>query len=188
MERRQRASSTIVRSSWSVFVSPRGGSAPGEYVPITLYLRSAGEVTTEPQVFIQLLDENREAIGNVTTHPGWGRNPTSLWQPGAIYEDRYLVRIDRPVSEASPLLATVYVGFTEEPESGEPLPATDAGGQPVEGMVGHVEVQPGRPLDRESLGLAPVAASFDQGIRLIGERHPAALPRATARAIRDPVI
>ena len=57
------------------------------------------KLATDLPLFVQLLDENGQAIGNVTTHPGWGRNPTSLWEPGALYEDRYAVTISEPVDD-----------------------------------------------------------------------------------------
>jgi hypothetical protein len=150
---------------------PEDRRQPGDEVPVTLYLRSEQAPDENWQLFIQILDEDRQAIGNVTTHPGWGRNPTSLWTPGAIYEDRYLVRIDEPIAAGSPLLANVYVGFIR-PERTEPAPAVDAAGQPVEGIVGQVAVEPWEPLDTTSLGLRPFAAAFEQGIRLTGVNFP----------------
>ena len=82
----------------------------GESAPVTLYLRATRKLTTDLLVFVQILDENGQAIGNITTHPGWGRWPTSLWEPGRIYADDYRVRVTGPMDERSPLRATVYVG------------------------------------------------------------------------------
>ena len=68
---------------------PQGRFLEGDEVPITLYLRTPAKLTKDLPLFVQLLDEKQVPIGNVTTNPGWGRNPTSLWEPNAIYEDRY---------------------------------------------------------------------------------------------------
>ncbi|MGE5603436.1 MAG: phospholipid carrier-dependent glycosyltransferase [Nitrososphaerales archaeon] len=158
---------------------PEGRFRPGDDVPITLYLRAPQKLPVDLQLFVQLLDENGEAIGNVTTHPGWGRNPTSLWQPNALYEDRYLVRIDQPVDNKSPLLATVYVGFTE-PDSTDPLPAVGGDGQPSDGMLGKVAIEAREKLDPAGLGLSLVATTFEQGIRLAGVAYPAQVSAAAA--------
>jgi hypothetical protein len=140
---------------------------PGEDVPVTLYVRAKQKLDQDLQVFVQLLDEKREAIGNVTTHPGWGRHPTSRWQPGAIYEDRYLVRIEQQIDNRSPLLADVYVGFTGS-DTKEPVPALNASGETIDAFVGQVEIQSWEPLDTSQLALQPLTARFDRGIRLAG--------------------
>jgi hypothetical protein len=162
---------------------PEGRFRPGDEVPITLYLAAPQKLATDLQLFVQVLDEHGKAIGNVTTHPGWGRNPTSLWQPNALYEDRYLVQINQPIDNNSPLLATVYIGFTE-PDGIDPLPAVSVDGEPSDGMLGKVEIEAREKLDSASLRLNPVAATFDQGIRLTGMRYPA---RVSAGAGRLPV-
>ena len=151
---------------------PDGRFRPGEQVPVTLYLRAPRKLAADLPLFVQLLDENQQTIGNVTTHPGWGRNPTSLWQPGAIYEDRYLVQIEKAIDNRSPLLATVYAGFIE-PGSTEPLPALHADGQAANGTVGEVEIESSEKLDPATLALSPVASSFEQGIRIAGVSYAA---------------
>jgi hypothetical protein len=158
---------------------PEGRFRPGDDVPITLYLAAPRKLAADLQLFVQVLDEHGKAIGNVTTHPGWGRNPTSLWQPNALYEDRYLVEINQPIDNNSPLLATVYIGFTE-PDSIDPLPAVSADGEPSDGMLGKVEIEAREKLDSAGLRLNPVAATFDQGIRLTGMRYPARVSAGAA--------
>jgi hypothetical protein len=143
----------------------------GEAVPITLYLQGNQKLTADLPLFIQLLDQNAAPIGNVTTHPGWGRNPTSLWEPGLLYEDQYRVTISEPIDGRSPLRAVVYVGFTS-PDSTLPLAARTGEGAEASGMVGHVDVVPSRQPDTATLGLTPADVSFDDGIRLIGRGFP----------------
>lgn len=108
---------------------------PGDRVPVTLYLQAQAPIQDDYQVFIQLLDENRMEVGNLTSHPGWGRNPTTLWQPGAIYADHYPVLIERAITGASPLLAQVYIGFVDpQTEKGDrlPIPAQTTAGVKIE--------------------------------------------------------
>lgn len=118
----------------------------GDRVPVTLYLQAETPIQDDYQLFIQLLNEERIEIGNLTSHPGWGRHPTSLWQPGALYAEHYPVLIDKPIDDRSPLLATVYVGFVNPAteESGRfPIKAYDSEGNAVlEPFLGHVAVSP----------------------------------------------
>lgn len=158
---------------------PEGRFHPGESAEITLYMRAKQALDRDLQLFVQLLDEERKPIANVTTHPGWGRHPTSLWAPGALYADRYLVRIDQAIDNRSPLLADVYVGFTEA-DSTEPLPAAHSTGEAVQGIAGQVEVEAWEPLDTGKLGLQPVTATFDRGIRIAGASFPPAIDAGTA--------
>ncbi len=153
---------------------PQKRFKPGDTVPITLYLRSDKKLRADFPLFVQLLDENRRAIGNVTSHPGWGRAPTSLWEPGIIYEDRYAVTISEPVDARSPLRAVVYVGFMS-PSADTPLPARLSDGTVTSGMIGHVDVVPAAALDNKSLGLVPINVSFEDGLRLIGGRFPSSV-------------
>ena len=91
---------------------------PGEAAEITLYLSAPAKLERDYELFIQLLDESGAVLGNVTSHPGWGRNPTTLWEPGAVYPDRYLV----PIIGASIEFAAagpVYTGFIN-PDSPPP--------------------------------------------------------------------
>jgi hypothetical protein len=139
-----------------VEVSP-GRYRGGDRVPITLYWRTSRPVTENIPLFVQLLDDQGRVIGNVTTQAGWGRNPTSLWQPGAVYPDRYTVPVQANLSELSPLLARVYVGLMDG-STLNPLPAILPDGTPATGMVGQVEVAAAHPLDTR--GLAVLNAGF----------------------------
>jgi len=118
----------------------------GERVPVTLYLQADQPIEEDYQLFIQLLDETGTEVGNLTSHPGWGRNPTSLWQPGVIYADTYPVLIDQPIETYSPLLAKVYVGFVNpatEKSGRFPIGAYDRDGNDVpEPFLGTVAISP----------------------------------------------
>jgi hypothetical protein len=137
----------------------------GDRVPVTLYLRARTRMTEDYPVFLQILDNKYQVMGNVTTHAGWGRNPTSLWQPGVIYADRYLVPVVNNVSALSPLLAHVYVGFMD-PQARGPLPAIGEDGKEQSGMVADVVIE--RLGQTEQAPLRPADVVYGNVIRLIG--------------------
>jgi hypothetical protein len=152
---------------------------PGERVPVTLFWRTPTALTEDFQLFIQFLDENGREVANLTSHPGWGRNPTSFWQPGALYADPYAVLVRGPLDGRSPLLARVYTGLID-PTSAEsanlPLRARDAAGAEVTPFVAGVELTPWQVEDPASAPLTAAAATFGDVITLIGYHAPATLP------------
>jgi hypothetical protein len=163
---------------------PQGRFTPGGAVPVTLYWRTGEKSATDYELFVQLLDENGEAIANVTTHPGWGRNPTSLWQPGVIYPDSYELAIPGGLSKRTPLLATVYAGFID-PASGAPMQAQDANGAPVEGMVGQIPLVSPRRSELPTSDVRPASATFQDSIHLVGYVYPEAVKRPSQTAAKD---
>lgn len=122
----------------------------GATVPVTLYFQATEKLKHDYQLFVQLLDEEGVEVANVTTHPGWGRNPTTFWEAGAIYADRYLLPVTGAIAEWSPLAARLYVGFIDPASEGAPgqrgeflpLPAYDAAGVVVTPFAGTVVVTP----------------------------------------------
>jgi hypothetical protein len=153
---------------------PKGRFQASQTVPLTLYWKTDAKLPDNYPLFVQLLDENRETIANITSHPGWGRNPTSLWQPDVIYPDSYEVAIPGGVSSRAPLLATLYVGFVD-PATGAPVQATDASGAPAEGMVGRIPLIASQNGEPGSASLAPAQVSFDDAIRLVGYAYPGSI-------------
>ncbi len=165
---------------------PTDRYAPGESVPITLFEQTTQPLGEDYRLFIQLLDDQRNVIGNVTTHPGWGRNPTTLWTANARYPDAYTVRIDEAINVRSPLLATVYAGFID-PASGradQPLSAIDGAGEPITPFVGNVIIAPHRALDEELLGMTEIAAELGEVIALAGVGVDGGMANATSLPVR----
>jgi 4-amino-4-deoxy-L-arabinose transferase-like glycosyltransferase len=155
---------------------PEGRYRVGQSVPVTLYWRTDVRLSEDYPLFVQLLDENRETIANITSHPGWGRNPTSLWQPGVIYPDTYELAVPGGVNSRAPLLATLYVGLLD-PNADAPLPAIDAGGAAVEGMVGRIPVAPSRQGQHLTDNLTPADVTFDDSMRLAAYAYPVVFER-----------
>ena len=122
----------------------------------------------------------------MTTHPGWGRNPTTLWTANARYPDAYTVRIDEAINVRSPLLATVYAGFID-PASGradQPLSAIDGAGEPITPFVGNVIIAPHRALDEELLGMTEIAAELGEVIAIAGVGVDGGTANATSLPVR----
>jgi hypothetical protein len=142
----------------------------GEYVPVVLYLTTPQPLRHDYEVFVQLLDETSAEVGNVTTHPGWGRFPTQLWRPGAIYADTYRVQVRKRIDPQSPLLARVYSGFIDPQDSQlRPLPAYDsAGGEIPTPIVGEVVLLPWSKPEVTGFELTPSQVRFGEAITLVG--------------------
>lgn len=158
--------------------TPTDRFQPGEWVPITLYLTAPQPVHQDYQLFIQLLDEQNQEVGNLTSHPGWGRNPTRLWQPGALYRDSYRVLISRPIDNHAPLLAKVYVGFIDpatERSGRFPISAYNSAGEPVaEPFLATVAIAP-LTTPQPTAAMQTNGAQFGHVIQLAAEAAPAQL-------------
>jgi hypothetical protein len=149
--------------------APAGRYYAGEYVPVTLYLTTAQPLRHDYEIFVQLLDETQSEVGNVTTHPGWGRHPTTLWQPGAIYADTYRVQVRKRIDTRSPLLARVYTGFID-PQDNQlpPLTATNGAGGEITPFVAEVVLLPWSKPEAANVDLTPLQVRFGDAIGLVG--------------------
>ncbi|MEZ4865288.1 MAG: DUF2142 domain-containing protein [Caldilineaceae bacterium] len=150
----------------------------GERVPVTLYLQARAPLHADYQLFIQFLDETGREVGNLTTHPAWGRNPTSLWQPGVIYRDHYPVLVEGEIDARSPLLARAYIGFvdpTTEKSGRFPITARTSDGVKItEGpFLGHVAISPAQPPTVDEAHLHRSEVQLGNVIQLTGVELPA---------------
>lgn len=139
------------------------GAYPGERVAVTLYWECLRPMDTDYSVFVHLLDSNEVMIAQRDVYPGQGTYPTSLWSPGEILADRYVLAL--PETALAPNDAQLEVGLYEL-GPGERLPATDAAGAPLGDRVrlGRVEV-----LRRVVEGIPnPVSLALEDGISLVG--------------------
>jgi len=74
--------------------------------------------------FAKLLGRGHQGAGQVNRHPVDGMVPTSLWQPGQVWCDRYCVGVDPDA--AAPSLLRVEVGLYD-PEVGKDLGSVRVG-------------------------------------------------------------
>lgn len=162
----------------------------GETILVTLYWQTSKPLTQDYQIFLQLLDEKGLEIANLTTHPGWGRNPTTFWRPGAIYADPYLLQVTGRIDEQSPVAARLYVGFIDpmtEPDGLYlPLPAYTAAGEEVTPFVGGIVVAP---LATPSLSAQATAVNSEFGdvIRLASAETELADNRLTVNLLWEAI-
>ena len=136
---------------------PGPDSFSGNSVSLTLYFRATQLQERDLELFIHLLDAFDRQIGNVTSHPGWGARPLTLWQPGLIYEDSYQIPLDRP----SPNFARILVGFVDPNSTAlenEGLLPVAGGGPRIESRVIWTHYE----------DLEPMAVRYDSGISLVG--------------------
>lgn len=167
--------------------TPTGRFKPGDAVPITLYLRADQKISDDYQLFIQLLDDQRNEVGNLTTHPGWGRNPTTLWQPGALYVDAYPVLIQGKIDDYSPLVAQVYIGFVDpktEHTGRLPVPARTATGAKLDPpFLAQVSISPAQSAVLNGPETQTAGTQFGQVIQLSRFDQPREITAATTSTL-----
>ena len=67
----------------------RRTASPGETIHLTLYWQALAEMKEDYVVFVHLLREKDQIWARVDSQPLDGAAPTSTWQLGQIFEDRY---------------------------------------------------------------------------------------------------
>ena len=99
--------------------------SPGGYLTVTLYWKALVPVQEDYSVFVHLLGANDLIIGQRDVYPGQGNYPTTLWSPGEVVADTYVI----PISAATltPQEAKLEVGLYRL-ESGKRLQVADSTG------------------------------------------------------------
>ena len=116
------------------YALPRTEVTAGDRVPLTLYWQAEEPVGARYKVFAHLLGETFNAEtgtflwGQQDNEPAGGQAPTTLWAPGAVIADAYLLPVD---PNAPPGTYTIEVGMyglldgMRLPVVGEPGTVTD---------------------------------------------------------------
>jgi hypothetical protein len=78
-------------------------------VKVVVYWEAVASDGQEYLGFAKLLGRGHQGAGQVNRHPVGGMVPTSLWQPGQVWRDRYCVKVDPDA--AAPSLLRVEVGL-----------------------------------------------------------------------------
>jgi len=111
---------------------------PGDDLEVVLYWEALAPIEEDWSIYIQAFGYGRQRLGQRDTYPGGGDYPTTMWSPGEVIRDRYLMRI-RP-DALGPVAADIEVGFYQL-ESMRRLPASSPAGDPVgRTVVGRVRV------------------------------------------------
>lgn len=101
---------------------------PGEELPVTVYWEALKPMAEDLSIFVQLVAGQDTILGQTDSYPGGGAYPTSMWSPGEVIRDQFMVPIRRGtnVPEAASLLTGIYHYKTLTR-----LPAVDGRGQMV---------------------------------------------------------
>jgi hypothetical protein len=113
--------------------------AAGGTLHLTLYWRALAKMETSYTVFTHLLDRANQIQGQQDNPPRNGTYPTTLWAPGEVVVDPYVIAVDADApSETHAIEIGLYV-----PETAERLPVLDMAGQ-ITGdriLVSEIEVE-----------------------------------------------
>jgi len=94
----------------------------GDIVPLTLFWEATATPEQRYKVFIHLLSTDGTLVAQTDAEPGWGHNPTTLWQPDTRITDRYGVLLSRDITAGD---YTFVVGMYDF--AGERLPIVESG-------------------------------------------------------------
>jgi len=140
---------------------------PESEATITACWKAETEMARDYTFFVHLLDPDLNPIGQRNMHPGLGNFPTSLWEPGNVFCDTYVV----PLAESGliePTIANVEIGFFDSSPQ-ERLPATTASSQLLDFVViDQIKVIPLEPATAPEPPNRLNNAQFDQAVTLAG--------------------
>jgi hypothetical protein len=146
------------------YTAPEDLAVAGGTQVVTLYWKALNTMERDYSLALHLLGRGGAEVGKLDTWPGGGLLPTSQWVEGAIYADRYDLRI--AADALAPTLLRLDLNFWDA-DPAQHLPMTDEGGSPLDGLrleVGRLGptdplayVPPGQPL-----------ATLAGGITLLG--------------------
>lgn len=112
----------------------------GDILQLTLFWQATGAVDQRYKVFVHLLDQNEQIVGQRDSEPGGGLRPTTQWPMGEVMRDNYGVAT---APKTPPGSYSIEVGMYDL-ETGDRLPAFDERGQRLPGdriLLGPVQVR-----------------------------------------------
>jgi hypothetical protein len=119
----------------------QAAARPGDPGRVTLYWRALQPIDQSYVEFVHLIDEQGIMVAQRDTWPGRGMYPTTLWKPGEVFADTFVLHL--PGGAYAPSIATLRVGLYEQ--GGSRLSAVDAQGQAVEdnaAPIGSLQINP----------------------------------------------
>ncbi len=105
--------------------------APGDWVRLTLFWRAGDALSDNLTVFTQFSDPGGRVWGQYDNPPGAGWYPTTLWQPGEVVSDDYLIQLD-PATPAGEL--RLRVGLYH-PDTLARIPVVDGAGGSADNSI-----------------------------------------------------
>ncbi len=114
---------------------------PGDAVELTLCWEAVHAAERDYTVFVHLLGDHELVVGQRDTYPGLGLLSTTWLEQGSRWADSYVIAV--PATAYTPDTVEIEVGLAHVP-TGERLPATGSGGEPLGDNVrfGRVEIVP----------------------------------------------
>lgn len=106
-------------------------ASPGQPLELVLYWQATGTTAQRLAVFVHLVDQDGEFLGQSDGEPGQGALPTSSWVPGEYLVDPHLITV---ASGADPGPARLLVGLYD-PATGERVPWLNEQGQPASDVL-----------------------------------------------------
>jgi 4-amino-4-deoxy-L-arabinose transferase-like glycosyltransferase len=95
-------------------------------LPLTLYWQGLAKMEEDYTVFVHIIDEQGNLLGQDDSQPCDGRYPTSVWGEGRIIEDRHYIKMSRALSPGRHQLRIVVGMYLLE--TMKRLPVFDADG------------------------------------------------------------
>jgi len=141
----------------------RDEAAPGDQVAVTFYWQCLQKMDADYSVFLHLLDENDVIVAQRDMYPGQGTYPTSLWSPGEVFADTFVLAL--PATTHTPVTGQFAVGFYQYGE-GSRLRVTSGAGVVLGDMLrfGSLTI-PRRVVN----GVPnPMQVDLEDGVRLVG--------------------
>lgn len=117
--------------------------------------------------FVHILDPDLNPLGQRDMHPGLGNFPTSMWQTGNVFCDKYRIPVVENVLR-TPTVANVEIGFYDsKPE--QRLPAKAGDGQVLDFVViDRVRISPYQAAEISEPARQIEQGHFVQGVSLSG--------------------
>lgn len=117
--------------------------------------------------FVHLLDPDLNPLGQRDMHPGLGNFPTSMWQIGDVFCDKYRIPVVENVLR-TPTVANVEIGFYDS-EPDRRLPAQAGEGQALDFVViDRVRISPYQAAKISKPARQIEQGHFVQGVSLSG--------------------
>lgn len=137
---------------------------PGDRVPVSLYWQTQAPVEEDYVAHVRLLGRGWERVAGTDGYPGGGTFPTSLWEPGVIYQDRYLLPLSKEAE--APTLIALQAGLRLQGQ--DPLPFTLPSGEPWPGelLLDVAPLRPARPIPAQAA--RPIMARLGEAFTLVG--------------------
>jgi hypothetical protein len=133
----------------------------GEMLPLTLYWHKTGEISTRPQVVIELFSASQQILGKSQSYHGRGLAPADMWRVGEMRQEETFVPVglveEQPQELNLPTVAHIFVRLADGLTAAE---------------VGQVALHPAEwpPFSTESL------AQIEPGIELVSAHFPEVVP------------